>query len=56
MDRFDRKDHEIHFKDLSQLIQTGTIEVFITEFQWVAMAVTDISEPRLVMLFTEGLA
>jgi hypothetical protein len=26
-----------------------------TEFQWVAVAVTDISEPRLIMLYTEGL-
>ena len=35
--------------------QIDTIEAFITEFQQVAMAVTDISEPRLNMLFTEGL-
>jgi hypothetical protein len=55
MDRFDRKDPEIHFRDLAQLRQTGTTEAFITEFQWVAMVVTDISEPRLIMLFTEGL-
>jgi hypothetical protein len=55
MDRFDRKDPEIHFKDLAQLRQTGTTEVLITEFQRVAMAVTDILEPRLIMLFTEGL-
>jgi hypothetical protein len=54
MDRFDRKDPEIHFRDLAQLRQTGTTEAFITEFQWVAVAVTDISEPRLIMLFTEG--
>jgi hypothetical protein len=49
MDRFDGKDPEIHFRDLAQLRQTGT------KFQWVAVAVTDISEPRLIMLFTEGL-
>jgi hypothetical protein len=55
MDRFDRKDPEIHFRDLAQLRQTGTAEAFITEFQRVAVAVTDISEPRLIMLFTEGL-
>jgi hypothetical protein len=55
MDRFDRKDLEIHFRDLAQLRQTGTIDAFITEFQWVAMVVIDISEPRLIMLFTEGL-
>jgi hypothetical protein len=55
MDRFDRRDLEIHFRDLAQLRQTGTAEAFISEFQRVAVAVTDISEPRLVMLFTEGL-
>jgi hypothetical protein len=54
-DRFDRRDPEIHFKDLAQLRQTGTTEAFISEFQRVVVAMTDISEPRLVMLFTEGL-
>jgi hypothetical protein len=37
------------------LRQTGTVEAFISEFQRVAVAVTNISEPRLVMLFIEGL-
>jgi hypothetical protein len=55
MDRFDTKDLEIHFKDLVELRQIGTAKAFITEFQRVAMAVTDISEPKLIMLFTEGL-
>jgi hypothetical protein len=32
MDRFDRKDPEIHFGDLAQLRQTGTTEAFIIEF------------------------
>jgi hypothetical protein len=32
MDRFDKKDPEIHFRDLAQLRQTGTAEAFITEF------------------------
>jgi hypothetical protein len=36
MDRFDRRDPEIHFRDLAQLRQTGTTEAFITEFQRVA--------------------
>jgi hypothetical protein len=55
MDRFDRRDPEIHFRDLAQLRQIGTVEAFITKFQQVAVAVTDISEARLIMLFTEGL-
>ena len=45
MDRFDRRDPEIHFRDLTKLRQTGIAEAFILEFQRVAMAVTDISEP-----------
>jgi hypothetical protein len=55
MDRFDRRDPEIHFRDLAQLRQTGTSEAFITEFQRVVVAVINISKPRLVMLFIEGL-
>jgi hypothetical protein len=55
MDRFERKDPEIHFRDLAQLRQTGKTEAVIIEFQPVAMAVTDISEPRMIMLFIEGL-
>jgi hypothetical protein len=54
-DRFERKDLEIHFRDLAQLRQTGTTKAFITKFQWVSVAVKDISEPRLIMLFIEGL-
>jgi hypothetical protein len=56
MDRFDRKDPEISFRELAQLRQTGTPEAFIAEFERVVVQVTDISEHRLVMLFTEGLA
>jgi hypothetical protein len=55
MDRFDMKDPEIHFRDLAQLRQTDTAVAFITKFQRVAVAVIDISEPKLIMLFTEGL-
>jgi hypothetical protein len=55
MDRFDKRDPQIHFRDLAQLRQTGTPEAFITEFQRVVVTVTDISELRLGMLFIEGL-
>jgi hypothetical protein len=55
MDRFDRRDLEIHFRDLVQLRQIGTTEAFITQFQRVIVAVADISEARLIMLFIEGL-
>ena len=56
MDRFDRKDPKISFHELAELKQTGTPEAFIAEFERVVVQVTDISEHRLVMLFTEGLA
>jgi hypothetical protein len=55
IERFDRKDPEIHFRELAQLKQTGSPEAFISEFQRLAVMVTDISEARLVMLFVEGL-
>jgi 5-methylcytosine-specific restriction endonuclease McrBC GTP-binding regulatory subunit McrB len=31
-ERFDRRDSELHFKDLTQLRQTGSVEPFITKF------------------------
>jgi hypothetical protein len=33
MDRFDRKDLEIHFRELAQLRQTSTPEAYVIEFQ-----------------------
>lgn len=55
MERFDRRDPKLHFRDLTQLRQTGSVEAFIVEFQQKAVVVFDISEHRLVMLFTEAL-
>jgi hypothetical protein len=55
MERFDRRDPKLHFRDLTQLRQTRSIEAFILEFQLKAVAVSDISEHRLVMLLTEAL-
>jgi hypothetical protein len=37
------------------LRQRGSVEAFIAEFQWKAVAVSDISKHKLVMLFTEAL-
>ena len=56
IERFDQKDPEIHFRELTQLRQTGSPESYISEFQRVVVMVTDIIEPQLIMLFTEGLA
>jgi hypothetical protein len=54
MNRFDR-DPEIHFRELAQLRQTGLPEAYITNFQRMVVMVTDISQQRLVMLFTKDL-
>ena len=55
MKRFDKRDPEIHFRELAQLKKTSSAEAFISKFQRVAVMVTDVSESRLVMLFTEAL-
>jgi hypothetical protein len=57
MERFDRKDPEIHFRELAQLKQVGTpgcLHHRVSE----ACSHSDrhISEQRLVMLFTKGLS
>jgi hypothetical protein len=51
MNRFNRKDPKVHFRELAQLRQTGTPKAYVTEFQQMAVMVTDVSEQRLVMLF-----
>ena len=55
IERFDRKDPEIHFRELAQLKQTGSAESFILEFQRIEVMVTDVLESRLTMLFIEAL-
>jgi hypothetical protein len=55
IDMFDQGDPELHFRELTQLKQTGTAEAFIEEFQRLVVMVQDISPTRIMMLFTEGL-
>jgi hypothetical protein len=55
MKRFDKKDLELHFRELAQLKQEGSPYAYITEFQKLGVTVSNISEQRLVMLFIEGL-
>ena len=55
MERFDKRDPEIHFRELAQLKQTGSVEAFISEFRRIAVMVTYVSESRLIMLFSEAL-
>jgi hypothetical protein len=56
MDRFDRRDPELCFMELAKLRQSGTTNAYISEFERVAVMVTDVSEHKLVMLFIEGLS
>jgi outer membrane translocation and assembly module TamA len=46
---------ELHFKELTQIRQTGSTEAFIEEFQRVAVMVPDMTESRLLMMYIEGL-
>jgi hypothetical protein len=55
IDRFDQGDPELHFRELTQLRQIGSPEVYIEEFQRIVVMVQDVSQSRLMMLFTEGL-
>jgi hypothetical protein len=55
IDRFDQGGPELHFRELTQLRQTKAPEVYIEEFQRLAVMVQDVSQSRLMMLFTEGL-
>lgn len=54
-ERFEKKDLEVHFKELAQLRQHGTIDAYIAEFQRLSVMVTGITERWLVILFSEGL-
>jgi len=55
MDRFDQGDPQLHFREITQLRQIGSPEIYIEELQRIAMMVPDVSQARLMMLFTEGL-
>ena len=55
MDRFERNDLELSFKELAQFKQVGTPEAYMLEFEKISVMVFDVSMARLVLLFTEGL-
>jgi hypothetical protein len=55
IDGFDQGDPELHFRELTQLRQTGAPNVYIEEFHRLAVMVQDVSQSRLMILFTEGL-
>ena len=55
IESFDRKDPKVHFRELAWIKQTWSADAFISDFQRIVVMVTDISESRLIMLFTEAL-
>jgi hypothetical protein len=55
IDRFDQGDPELHFRELTQLRQTGSPEAFIEELQRLVVMVPYVSQARLLILFSEGL-
>jgi hypothetical protein len=55
IDRFDREDLDRHFRELTQIKQTGSAKTFIEEFQRVSVMVLDVSDSRLLMMYIEGL-
>ena len=48
VNRFDKRDPDMSFRDLAQLKQLGTPEAYISEFQKVDFMVNDVSESCLV--------
>jgi uncharacterized protein YutE (UPF0331/DUF86 family) len=53
---FDKKDPDFHFKELTQLRQSGTTDAYISEFLRVAVMVKNVLEHRLIMIFIEVLS
>ena len=56
MERFDRRDPEQHFVELTRLKQIGSLETYIAGFLRVSVMVPDLSTARRVYMYIEGLA
>ena len=56
MERFDRRDPEQHFVELTRLKQTGSQETYISDFLRVSVMVPDLSAARRIYMYVEGLA
>ena len=56
MERFDRRDPEQHFVELTRLKQTRSPETYIADFLRVSVMLLDLSMARRVYMYVEGLA
>lgn len=55
LERFERRDPEEHFGELTRLKQMGSVETCISEFLRLSVMVLDLFEARRVFMFVEGL-
>ena len=56
VERFDRRDPEEHFVELTKLKQTGRPDTYILEFLRLSVMVLDLSTARMIYMFIDGLA
>ena len=56
MERFDQRDPEHHFVELTRLKQTGSPETYIADFLRVSVMVPNLSTARRIYMYVEGLA
>ena len=56
MERFDRRDPEQHFVELTRLKQTKNPKTYMADFLRVSVMAPDVSAARRVYMFVEGLA
>ena len=54
--RFDRRDPEEYFVELTRLKQTGSPETYIADFLRISVMVPDLSTAWMIYMFVEGLA
>ena len=55
LERFERRDPKISFRELAHVKKNGTPKAYIFEFHKMDVMVTKILEARLILLFIEGL-
>ena len=55
IERFDRRDPEEHFVELTRLKQTGSLEMYIADFLRISVMVPDLSAVQMIYMFVEGL-
>ena len=55
IERFDRRDPEEHFVELTRLTQTESLDTYISDFLRLSVMVPDLSAAWMIYMFIEGL-